>query len=113
MGDLYDSSIFANQPQASKPAGGGARWSTILLVFLAVVIVAGIAYWKYKNNPDTMIINVNTASVEKLGYLPGVGPEIASKIVSGRPYAAPDDLKKVPGIGDKTFEKLKTRVTVE
>jgi len=112
MGDLYDQSIFARQEAVVKQKSG-QRWVMVALVFIGLLVLAGLAYWKYTHNPDTMIINVNKASVEQLGYLPGVGPEIASKIVSGRPYATPEDLKKVPGIGEKTFEKMKARVTVE
>ncbi len=58
-------------------------------------------------------INLNTASLDALDTLPGVGPKTAQLIVDGRPYARVDDLLKVKGIGPATFAKLKDLVTVQ
>ena len=41
-------------------------------------------------------INPNTANEEALVQLAGVGPKMAAKIISGRPYAGPEDLLLVP-----------------
>ena len=57
-------------------------------------------------------LDLNSASVEKLDTLPGVGPETAKAIVKGRPYETVDDLAKVKGIGPATIEKLRERVKV-
>lgn len=58
-------------------------------------------------------ININTASLEKLVTLPGVGPALAQKIMGGRPYTSIDDLLKVSGIGHVKLEKLREHVAVE
>lgn len=58
------------------------------------------------------LINLNTASKTQLDSLPGVGPATADKIIAGRPYKKIEDLKKVSGIGDATFEKLKDKIKV-
>ena len=45
--------------------------------------------------------------------LPGVGEKTADKIIEYRtahPFTAVEDLKEVPGIGDKTFESLKNNI---
>ena len=55
-------------------------------------------------------VDVNTASVEELTSLPGVGPKIAQRIVEGRPYTGADDLLRVRGIGRKTLAKMRDRV---
>ncbi|MBT9132062.1 helix-hairpin-helix domain-containing protein [candidate division NPL-UPA2 bacterium Unc8] len=57
-------------------------------------------------------ININTASSEELQKLPFIGPKRAEKIIASRPYARIEDITRVHGIGPKTFEKIKDRITV-
>lgn len=62
-------------------------------------------------------ININTASASRLTDLPGIGPSKAKAIVEYREshgaFAAPEDLMKVKGIGEKTYSALKNRITVQ
>lgn len=58
-------------------------------------------------------VNLNTATLDALDTLPGVGPKTAQLIVDGRPYATVEDLLNVKGIGPATFAKLKDLVTVQ
>lgn len=62
-------------------------------------------------------ININNADEIKLQNLPGIGPSKAAMIVEYRkengPFKGVEDLKKISGIGDKTFEKLKDSITVQ
>ena len=62
-------------------------------------------------------ININTATVEELTRLKRIGPKYAAKIVEYReangPFKQPEDIIKVKGIGSKTFEANKDRITVE
>lgn len=60
----------------------------------------------------TNVVNLNTASLEELMTLPRINEKLARGIVAGRPYAAVDDLEKVLGIGPKTLEAVRARVTV-
>ena len=61
-------------------------------------------------------ININTADSTGLQELTGVGPSTAEKIINYRnengKFKTIEDLKNVSGIGDKTFEKLKDKITV-
>lgn len=61
-------------------------------------------------------ININTASVEQLMQLERVGPIYAQRIVEYRekvgPFKKPEDIMKVPGIGQKTWEANKDRIVV-
>lgn len=57
-------------------------------------------------------LNLNAASTEQLQQLPRIGPVRAATIVAGRPYKSVDDLLKIPGIGEKTLEKIRPCVTV-
>ncbi len=61
-------------------------------------------------------ININTASVEELDALPGIGPALGQRIVEYRTqngsFESTQDLKKVRGIGDKMFEEMQDLITV-
>lgn len=61
-------------------------------------------------------VDINRASAGELETLPGVGPATAEKIVADReangPFAAPEDLMRVPGIGEKKFEAMSEMVVV-
>jgi competence protein ComEA len=60
-------------------------------------------------------IDINTASASELANLPGIGESKAKAIVEYRaadPFQTVEDLKKVKGIGDKTFESLRPNLMV-
>ncbi|MEE1650985.1 helix-hairpin-helix domain-containing protein [Brachybacterium sp. J144] len=61
-------------------------------------------------------IDLNTATVQQLVELPGVGPAIAQRIVDHReangPFTSVDDLLEVSGIGPATLEKIRPLATV-
>ncbi|PIY38035.1 MAG: hypothetical protein COZ03_08950 [Candidatus Aquicultor secundus] len=62
-------------------------------------------------------VNLNTASMEQLDALPGVGPSTAKKIIDYRnksgPFKRIDNLKDVDGIGAKKFDQLKDLVCAD
>lgn len=88
------------------------------LLCVAVVLVGLVSYrWlsaPQAASPDTdaplYLINVNTAGAAELALLPGIGPAKAEAIVAERaahgPFAGPDDLRRVHGIGDKLPKRL-------
>jgi competence protein ComEA len=61
-------------------------------------------------------VNLNTADAAVLETLPRVGPAMAERIIAWREangrFTAPEDLKSVSGIGDKTFEAMRDLITV-
>ncbi|MCQ6278172.1 helix-hairpin-helix domain-containing protein [Bacillus sp. EB600] len=61
-------------------------------------------------------ININKADENELQNIPGIGPAKAAAIIQYRqengPFKAVEDLKKISGIGDKTFEKLKESISI-
>lgn len=62
------------------------------------------------------MININTAPKETLILLDGIGDKMAQRIITYRtehgPFETIQDIMKVNGIGDKKFEKIKSRITV-
>lgn len=57
-------------------------------------------------------IDPNTATVDEIMLLPGVGEVLAERIVEGRPYKTIDDLRRVPGVGDKVFAKMRESLQI-
>lgn len=58
-------------------------------------------------------VSIQNGSKEDLMTLPGIGEKTADKIIEYRtahPFTAVEDLKEVPGIGEKTFESLKNNI---
>ncbi|NLD11395.1 helix-hairpin-helix domain-containing protein [Aminicella lysinilytica] len=62
------------------------------------------------------LININTADSTELQKITGIGPVMAGKIITYREengrFSKIEDLKNVSGIGDKTFAKMKNKVTI-
>lgn len=61
-------------------------------------------------------ININTAGKQELEKITGVGPVIAQRIIDYRQTSGPfqkiEDIKKVNGIGDVRFEKMKNQIMI-
>lgn len=81
---------------ADAPAGGGAQPSS---------------------QPDGGgVVNLNTATVEQLNTLPGVGEVLARRIIDFRDahggFGSVEQLRQVSGIGEKKFAELRDKVTV-
>jgi competence protein ComEA len=62
------------------------------------------------------LVNLNTATAAELEKLPGVGPATAARIIEYRQkngaFKKTEELMNVQGIGEKSFLKLKSLVTV-
>ncbi len=80
-----------------------------ILLAVAAMVTAGPL-------PAAEKIDINSASARELAQLNRIGPALADRIVEYRerhgPFERPEEITKVRGIGPKTFEAFRDRITV-
>lgn len=68
------------------------------------------------SNTNNELININTADINMLTKLSGIGESKANDIINYRNqnglFKSIDEIKNVNGIGDSTFEKIKSQITI-
>ncbi len=88
-------------------------WIAVALCLLGLVSTARI--WSASSDdglsaPPRFSTDINTAPAAELTLLPGIGPELAGRIVAERessgPFASAEQLQRVRGIGPKTIEQV-------
>lgn len=61
-------------------------------------------------------MDLNSVSAKELAFLPGIGPELAKRIINYRSkkggFKTISELKEVPGIGEVRFQKIKDRLMI-
>jgi competence protein ComEA len=124
---LYRLADGARIADAVRRAGGATRRANLSLVNLAAPVADGSQVVVPRRAPPAAFgsegadasgpagpIHLNTATVEQLDELPGVGPVTAQKIVDYREqhgaFSSVDDLDAIPGIGPARLEQLRELV---
>lgn len=102
-----------------------ARWwrrtslTTILTTGILMVSLASAAVWflrdidLFSSREGSLLVNVNTATLDELESIPGIGPSIAAAIVANRPYQDVAELERVRGIGPETIQSIRPYVKTE
>lgn len=127
---LYSLPLGARLNDALKAAGGPLAEADLGAVNLAAPLIDGQKYpIPVKGQQSAVVsgsepggvmpsgkINVNIADAKTLEQLPGIGEVRAKAIVEYRqkngPFRSIDELKKISGIGDKTFDQLRDQVAI-
>ena len=97
------------------------RWNARVGAALAVAILLGLAapgdlQAAAEGTREGQRLDLNKATPAELAGVPGIGETLAKRIVAFRdehgPFRRVDDLMKVKGIGEKSFEKIRPFVKV-
>ncbi|MGV8059504.1 MAG: ComEA family DNA-binding protein [Smithellaceae bacterium] len=56
------------------------------------------------------LVDLNTATIDQLKAIPGIGDTYAKKVIDGRPYAKKDQLKSKKILPDAIYEKIKDMI---
>jgi competence protein ComEA len=125
---LYRLPNGARIADALKRAGGATRRADLALVNLAAPVSDGTQVVVPRRvsaaeaaageaggeGPAGGPVHLNTATVDQLDELPGVGPVTAQKIVDWREqhgaFSSVEDLDAIPGIGPARLEQLRELV---
>lgn len=129
--DVYELPAGSIVKDAIEAAGGATSEADLDRINLALSVADGQHIYVPKQGEETPPIspptqptdttsskaggkiNINTASQSEIETLPGIGPSKAQGIIENRPYDSIEEIQKVPGIGEGTFQKLKDLITVE
>jgi competence protein ComEA len=58
-------------------------------------------------------LDINSASVDELKTIPGIGDAYAKKIVDGRPYKRKDELVQKKVVPQGTYDKIKDQIVAK
>ena len=109
---------------AISAAGGARKGVDLSVINLARKVVDGEQIYlgikpekkKVGSKVFSGTVYVNRASISQFDSLSGIGPVLAKRIVDYRsangPFVDIAELQKVPGIGMKTFERIKSRLSL-
>jgi len=92
------------------------RHSVLALCLILSLALAPLASAQNGKPQSTEKVNLNTATVEQLQTLPGIGPAMAKRVLEYRTkvgkFTKIEEILNVKGIGEKRFQQMKDRLSV-
>jgi comEA protein len=100
-----------------KPMKATKMKIACVLILCLGMTISSVSVLAQKSSPAaTEKINLNSATLEQLQTLPGIGPVIAKSIIDHRTkvgkFSRIEEVINVKGIGEKKFQKIKDRLIV-
>jgi competence ComEA-like helix-hairpin-helix protein len=95
-------------------------WIALALSFIGLIATIRIRSTSSEsvgNNPPQFRTDINTAPAAELALLPGIGPELAARIVAereaGGPFTTAEQLSRVRGIGPTKIDQVAPMLTFD
>ncbi|PYQ36575.1 MAG: hypothetical protein DMF54_13125 [Acidobacteria bacterium] len=111
--------MTTRSPQLPTSANGAARRRPRGSFLAGLLLLSSAAFLAADNSSAPAAagkVNINQASATQIALLPRIGEKVAGRVLDYRkshgPFARPEDLMEVKGIGEKMFLTLKPYVAV-
>lgn len=82
----------------------------LLTITFALLIIGAAAFSQSSSKSSVQLLDLNTATLEELNALPGIGDKYAAKIIGGRPYKMKTELLTKRILPSKTYRGISKRI---
>lgn len=120
---MHDPAAPPTQSGADSPKVGTREAQIVLALFLTFTVgflsrdaIRPQSSARPTESVASRTLDLNRSGKSELELLPGVGPALAEKIVTERersgPFRSVEELHRIPGIGEKTVDRLRPHLTI-